>query len=1563
MIKRKYYKVVIVSFLFGVFMWVVDAFIDSIILHEGTFIQSLFPLHFAHQHEFFYRMLFVGTFTVFGFVVAYLFSRHDVDISKALKRSAITDMVIGGFLLTGVSLLIFAFDISERIFSFFQDKEHFQIDELFLSLFIIILSLFIFAYRRWNESLVENKQRVKVEEDLRSALKNAEDEKAKSEGILASMGEAISMQNLDLRVMYQNKAHKDLVGDHFGEYCYKAYQKKDHICESCHLVMAFNDGQIHTVKQSRTTDDGIKHYEIVSSPLKDSSGKVIAGIEMVREVTENVQRERMLAEQSNLALLRADIGTALTQGDTLREMLQKCSEAVVARMDVAFARIWTLNKKDNVLELQASAGLYTHIDGAHSRIPVGKYKIGIIAQEKLSHITNKVIGDPKVNDQDWAKREGIRAFAGYPLFLDDDVIGVFGVFSRNVISDNIARALESISDKISLGIGRKNADIELQRSEYDLKNLFESVNDAVFVLDLQGNFIDINSTAYTRLGYAREEMLSMHITELDPPEFAVKVPERFAQIAKHGKAVFESAHIRKDGTVMPVEVNSVLTIFRGKEVLLSTIRDITQRKAAERALMESEEKFRTFFSMAPVGIVINPIQKAGEPNLGQKFKHAILNNVMSDMLGYTQEELGEMIISDITYPEDLDINLRLNAELIAGQRSSYTMDKRYLKKDGSIFWGHLNVTILKDGDGVPSFTMTILTDISDIKRAEEALSESEESYRSLAENLPAIVYRVHTGQDGSLQLFNDMFEPMTGFRQEELSSGYICSIVSLIVSEDRENVINAVNDAVLKRSPFNVEYRIIHRDGDCRYFQEYGIPVYGIDGKPLYIDGVIFDITNRKLIENELAQSRVEWEDTFNNITDVITIHDKDFNIIQANKAAMEMLNLPVLAPGKERKCFQYYHGTASPPEKCASCECLSTGRPATFEMYEPAFDKYFEVRAMPRFNTNNEIVGVSHIVRDISFRKAAEKALKDAHDMLEERVRQRTEELQKTNEQLLDEMNERIQLANELQESERRYRRFFEDSPTSLLEADFSIIKQYVDRLKRAGVNDFRDYFYSNPDEVGHCATFLKITDVNTVTLEIYKASSKKEFLENLNRAFCEETYELFTMALIAVAENSLELEAEGITQDFNGNKNHISLRWSVQSGSEKTLSKVLISIVDITERKKAEDALVINEKRLRAITDSTTDLIWEKDTINDVLNWFGDVDALLGYDPGGFPRTVTGHMEHIHPNERGRITESIEKAISTRSNFSAQYRIRCKEGTYRIWDERGKPVGFENEKPVKWVGSITDITEKVRLEEEAKFMQAKLLHANKMTALGTLVSGVAHEINNPNTYIMSNAEVLSMVWADINSLLSESYKNNKGLVLGGIPYSELRNAMPKLLKGITEGSNRIRLIIDNLKDFSRPEKANLDEDVDMNEVIKNSMAILGQQIKEHTSHFSTHCMKNIPIVKGNRQQLEQVIINLISNSIQSLPAIECGVRVSTLYNKDEDSVMVTIKDEGTGIPAVIIDRITEPFFTTKIDSGGTGLGLYISYAIINDHKGSMKFESIEGKGTTVMISLPVSQ
>jgi PAS domain-containing protein len=191
--------------------------------------------------------------------------------------------------------------------------------------------------------------------------------------------------------------------------------------------------------------------------------------------------------------LSADVGAALTQSDTLPEMLQRSAEAMVQHLDAAFARIWTLNIEDNVLELQASAGLYTHLDGTHARVPVGKFKIGLIAEERTPRLTNDVRHDPRVSDTEWAEREGMIAFAGYPLIVEDKLIGVMAMFARRPLTEATLQAMASVANGIALGIERKQADKESRESAGRFRFLAESMPQKIFTARPNGDIDYFNT--------------------------------------------------------------------------------------------------------------------------------------------------------------------------------------------------------------------------------------------------------------------------------------------------------------------------------------------------------------------------------------------------------------------------------------------------------------------------------------------------------------------------------------------------------------------------------------------------------------------------------------------------------------------------------------------------------------------------------------------------------------------------------------------------------------------------------------------------------------------------------------------------------------------------------------------------------------------------------------------------------------------------------------------------------------------------------------------------------------
>jgi polar amino acid transport system substrate-binding protein len=194
----------------------------------------------------------------------------------------------------------------------------------------------------------------------------------------------------------------------------------------------------------------------------------------------------------------------------------------------------------------------------------------------------------------------------------------------------------------------------------------------------------------------------------------------------------------------------------------------------------------------------------------------------------------------------------------------------------------------------------------------------------------------------------------------------------------------------------------------------------------------------------------------------------------------------------------------------------------------------------------------------------------------------------------------------------------------------------------------------------------------------------------------------------------------------------------------------------------------------------------------------------------------------------------------------------------------------------------------------------------------------------------------------------------------MGGMRYSEMREQMPKLLSGVSQGAERIKQIVANLKNYVRGDGGDLSQTVDVNAVVASSVSLISNVIKGATDHFTVRYGDDLPLIRGSFQRLEQVIINLIQNACQALPDKKKGLFITTGRDSAGAGVVIVIRDEGSGIHPEDLPRIREPLFTTKQDSGGLGLGLSISSKIIEEHRGDLRFTSEPGVGTTITIVLP---
>lgn len=321
--------------------------------------------------------------------------------------------------------------------------------------------------------------------------------------------------------------------------------------------------------------------------------------------------------------------------------------------------------------------------------------------------------------------------------------------------------------------------------------------------------------------------------------------------------------------------------------------------------------------------------------------------------------------------------------------------------------------------------------------------------------------------------------------------------------------------------------------------------------------------------------------------------------------------------------------------------------------------------------------------------------------------------------------------------------------------------------------------------------------------------------------------------------------------------------------------------------------------------------------------------------------------------------LMSAVEQIVDSGEPVSIET-IKCRldDETLRYHSLQGKLIVLGGVKVIYLV--FRDITTKVRLEEESKVIQSRLIQANRMTSLGTMVSSVAHELNNPNNFLLMNARILDSAWGDIMPLLEEVYSGKGDFYIANLSWSEARTLLPEAIDGIQQGAVRISDIIGNLKSLSRDESYNINAQADVNRVVQLAISILGYLINDYTDFFETEFAEGLPKVRGAERQLEQVVINLIQNALQALPDKSRAVKVSTRMDSENGHVLICVADNGRGLPAEIADRVMEPFFTTRLDQGGTGLGLAISSSIVRDSGGFISFVSSEaGHGTTFTVHL----
>jgi PAS domain S-box-containing protein len=496
-----------------------------------------------------------------------------------------------------------------------------------------------------------------------------------------------------------------------------------------------------------------------------------ANRELHWEIEQRVRAEELLHERVRMSTLNADVAVALNAAGGLRTMLQQCAELVVRHLDVAFVRVWTLNEAAQTLELEASAGCYTHLDGPHSRVRMGQYKIGLIAQEKKPLLTNTVQTDPRVSDQAWAAREGMVAFAGYPLLIEDRVLGVLAMFSRRSLADDVLNTLGSIADSLALGIERKRAQTALAESEARFSAAFQASPIFITISRLSdGRFILVNDSFVSWSGYTLDEILGRNTAELELWQHQEDREVFWTDLRRTGSIRERECCLRnRNGKLFTMLISSKVIQINHVPHVLAMGLDITRRKEAEAELMasearlrESEARFKVAFEASPV--FINILRMSDR-------KYVWANDAFVNRLGYSREEVLGRTSAEFGMWEDSTERDRAWEDMHK-DGSIRQRECRWLNRRGEPVTILLSAEIIKF-NGAPHI-LSLALDITQRKRAEEELLktlEREKELSRLKSNFVSMVsheFRTPLGIiQSSAELLRDFFQKMQPSEREE----------------------------------------------------------------------------------------------------------------------------------------------------------------------------------------------------------------------------------------------------------------------------------------------------------------------------------------------------------------------------------------------------------------------------------------------------------------------------------------------------------------------------------------------------------------------------------------------------------------------------------------------------------------------------------------------------------------------------------------------------------------------------------------------------------------------------
>ena len=394
--------------------------------------------------------------------------------------------------------------------------------------------------------------------------------------------------------------------------------------------------------------------------------------------------------------------------------------------------------------------------------------------------------------------------------------------------------------------------------------------------------------------------------------------------------------------------------------------------------------------------------------------------------------------------------------------------------------------------------------------------------------------------------------------------------------------------------------------------------------------------------------------------------------------------------------------------------------------------------------------------------------------------------------------------------------------------------------------------------------------------------------------------------------------------------------------------------TVTDISERKLMEQKLLETKDKLYEAQRIGHIGSWSYDLVSGAMWCSDEMCRIVGCDPSQSPFDLDISLQRVHREDREGVAKALEAAVAEMKPYDLSHRMVLPDGSERIIHSRGRVFCDSQGHPTRIAGITRDITKE-------KILERQVMHREKLASLGMLVSGIAHEINNPNNFITFNIPILRDYVGELMRITDIYAANHPDYELFGMTYSEFREDIFNLLDNIEHGTDRIDGIVRKLQGFSRKKNGEERRLADVEEIVSKAVALCRSQIGRTVNAFEVEITPGLPSMQTDADALEQVLINILINAGQAADKEESRIVLRVAGGASwKNRIIIEIDDNGAGMDQATKDGIFKPFFTTKPRGKGTGLGLYIANNLIESLGGAIEVESEPGRGSLFRIIIP---